>query len=395
MSALFIPPWAQRVDAIAPFRVMELLDKAKQLERTGRDIVHMEIGEPDFVTPQAIITAAERALKQGKTHYTPALGLPELREAIATHYQTRYGLNIHPQRVVITAGGSGALLLAAALLINPGQSLLMTDPGYPCNRHFLQLVGAESILVPVKAEDDYALTPALVKQYWQQNTCGMLLASPANPTGGILSQQQLKGLAELARERRAWMIVDEIYHGLCYGNAVPTALSCHDEAIVINSFSKYYGMTGWRLGWMVLPEALLPGVEKLAQNYFIAPPTLAQYAALAAFDAPAQAEMEERRQAFQARRDFLLPALRELGFRIDHPPQGAFYLYANAKAFTEDSYSFCLNMLEQTGVAITPGIDFGVQQAEQFVRFAYTTSLPRLQEGVERLAAFLQKNRHG
>lgn len=384
-------PWAQRVDSIAPFRVMELLGKAKQLERQGRDIIHMEIGEPDFITPKAIVAAAEQALQQGKTHYTPALGLPELRERIALHYVESYGVRISPRQVVITAGASGALLLAAALLVNPGQSLLMTDPGYPCNRHFLQLVGGESVMVPVEADNDYALTPALVKQYWQANSCGILLASPANPTGGILTSSQLSALSETVRYYQGWMIVDEIYHGLTYGDPITTALSCHADAIIINSFSKYYGMTGWRLGWMVVPEALIEGLEKLAQNYFIAPSTVAQYAALAAFSPAAQEEMEDRRRAFQARRDYLLPALRSLGFSINHCPQGAFYLYAGAERFTQESYPFCLELLEKAGVAVTPGIDFGRHRTQQSIRFAYTTSLPRLHEGVERIAGFLQK----
>lgn len=384
-------PWAQRVDSIAPFRVMELLGKAKQLERQGRDIIHMEIGEPDFITPKAIVAAAEQALQQGKTHYTPALGLPELRERIALHYVESYGVRISPKQVVITAGASGALLLAAALLVNPGQSLLMTDPGYPCNRHFLQLVGGESVMVPVEADNDYALTPALVKQYWQANSCGILLASPANPTGGILTSSQLSALSETVRYYQGWMIVDEIYHGLTYGDPITTALSCHADAIIINSFSKYYGMTGWRLGWMVVPEALIEGLEKLAQNYFIAPSTVAQYAALAAFSPAAQEEMEDRRRAFQARRDYLLPALRSLGFSINHCPQGAFYLYAGAERFTQESYPFCLELLEKAGVAVTPGIDFGHHRTQQSIRFAYTTSLPRLHEGVERIAGFLQK----
>lgn len=384
-------PWAQRVDSIAPFRVMELLGKAKQLERQGRDIIHMEIGEPDFITPKAIVAAAEQALQQGKTHYTPALGLPELRERIARHYVESYGVQVSPKQVVITAGASGALLLAAALLVNPGQSLLMTDPGYPCNRHFLQLVGGKSVMVPVEADNDYALTPALVKQYWQANSCGILLASPANPTGGILTSSQLSALSETVRYYQGWMIVDEIYHGLTYGDPITTALSCHADAIIINSFSKYYGMTGWRLGWMVVPEALIEGLEKLAQNYFIAPSTVAQYAALAAFSPAAQEEMEDRRRAFQARRDYLLPALRSLGFSINHCPQGAFYLYAGAERFTQESYPFCLELLEKAGVAVTPGIDFGHHRTQQSIRFAYTTSLPRLREGVERIAGFLQK----
>jgi len=383
-------PWAERVDRVSPFRVMEILAKAKQLEQQGRDIIHMEVGEPDFPTPAPIVAAANQALAEGKTHYTPALGLPELRAKIAAHYLATYGVCVKPEQVVVTAGASGALLLAAALLVNPGESLLMADPGYPCNRHFLQLVGGEAVMVPVDASNDYALTSELVEQYWQAQSCGVLLASPANPTGGILSAQQLSELAQAIRKRQGWMIVDEIYHGLNYGGRIHTALESCPDAIVINSFSKYFGMTGWRLGWMIVPEALVSGLEKLAQNYFISPPTVSQYAALAAFDAPAQQEMEARRLAFQQRRDFLLPALRDLGFSIPNCPEGAFYLYAGAERFTDDAYAFCQQLLDSHGVAVTPGIDFGTYKTQQSIRFAYTTSVERLEEGVERIAEFLK-----
>ncbi|MBL4608669.1 MAG: pyridoxal phosphate-dependent aminotransferase [Pseudomonadales bacterium] len=384
-------PWAERVDRVSPFRVMEILTKAKQLEQNGRDIIHMEVGEPDFPTPAPIVAAAKQALSEGKTHYTPALGLPELREKIAEHYFLTYSVSVSPKQVVVTAGASGALLLTAALLVNPGESVLMADPGYPCNRHFLQLVGGEAVMVPVDASNDYAVTPSLIEQYWQAKSCGVLLASPANPTGGILSLQHLSELEAVIRKHNGWMIVDEIYHGLTYGERIHTALESCPDAIVINSFSKYFGMTGWRLGWMITPQELVPSLEKLAQNYFISPPTVSQYAALAAFDAPAKQEMESRRLAFKKRRDFLLPALRELGFGIPNCPEGAFYLYADAQGFTSDAYAFCHQLLDSAGVAVTPGIDFGANNTQQTIRFAYTTSVERLQEGVERIAGFLRQ----
>lgn len=383
--------WAKRVDRVAPFRVMEILTRAKQLESEGADIIHMEVGEPDFPTPKPIAEAAERALAAGKTHYTSALGLPELREKIADYYFSTYGVRVKRDQVVVTTGASGALLLAAALLVNPGDNLLMADPGYPCNRHFLQLVGGEAMMVPVDANNGYGLTPELLAKHWTPTSCGVLLASPANPTGGILSKQVLNDLGDVVRARQGWMIVDEIYHGLTYGSSVHTVLESCPDAIVINSFSKYFGMTGWRLGWMIVPEALVPGIEKLAQNYFISPPTVSQYAALAAFNPLAQQEMEERRLAFKARRDFLLPALRGLGFDIPHCPQGAFYLYANAQRFTENGYAFCYQLLEEAGVAVTPGIDFGCHRTQQMIRFAYTTSIDRLQIGVDRIEKFLSR----
>jgi aspartate/methionine/tyrosine aminotransferase len=379
-------PFAKRVAEIEPFRVVEVLARARALEAQGRDIVHMEAGEPDFSTARPIIEAAKAALDRGQTFYTQAAGIPELREAIAGWYGRQYGVAVDPGRIMVTPGASGALLLLAALLLEPGRGLLMTDPGYPCNRHFLRLVEGHGQLVPVGPEQRYQLLPAAAEQHWCDSTAGVLVASPANPTGEILSRAELAGLYDVCRRRGGHLVVDEIYHGLSYdGVATPSVLEVTDQAFVINSFSKYFGMTGWRLGWLVAPAAAVPELEKLAQNLFISMSTPAQYGALAGFGDEAQAIFAARRDEFGRRRDFLLPALRRLGFAIPHTPAGALYLYAGVQQFTEDSESFCLNLLEQHGIAITPGADFGRYRAREHVRFAYTTGMERLEEGVRRM----------
>ena len=370
---------------IAPFHVMALLARAKELEAAGRSIIHMEIGEPDFPTAAPIIAAGQRALAEGRTRYTAAAGLPELRRAISEHYWIRYGVEVPARRILITPGASGALQLATALLVNPDDRVLLADPGYPCNRHFVRLADGEAVGLPVGPETGYQLTAKLVERYWDSRTAAVLLASPANPTGTVVAPDGLSAIIATAEARGGRAIVDEIYHGLSYGAAPQTALAYSERALVINSFSKYYGMTGWRLGWLVAPDDCVNDAEKLAQNLFLAASTPAQHAALAAFAPDARAIFEERRAQFQARRDFLLPALRELGFRIPVTPDGAFYLYADCSRFTDDSYSFALRLLEQTGVAITPGLDFGNHLPERHVRFAYTNAIRVLAEGVERL----------
>lgn len=380
-----IAPYARRLLDIEPFRVVEVLTRAKALAAQGRDIVHLEAGEPDFSTAQPIVDAAKAALERGLTAYTPATGIPELREAVAEWYRTQYGVTISPQRILITPGASGALLLIAALLLDPGRGLLMTDPGYPCNRHFLRLVEGEGQLVPVGPEDRYQLTAAKAEQHWRDNTSGILVASPANPTGSILTRTELAELSALCARKGGHLIVDEIYHGLSYDGALaPSVLEVDDRAFVINSFSKYFGMTGWRLGWLVAPEDAVPHLEKLAQNLFISMSTPAQYGALAGFGEAAQEIFSERRAEFGRRRNFLLGELRRLGFSIPHAPEGALYLYADVKDFTDDSERFCLDMLEQHGIAITPGTDFGRHRAREHVRFAYTTGMERLEEAVRR-----------
>jgi aspartate/methionine/tyrosine aminotransferase len=370
---------------IQPFHVMELLAQARALEKAGRSIIHMEIGEPDFPTAQPIIEAGVSALRSGLTHYTPALGLARLREAIAQFYQDRYGCDIAPERIVITTGASGALLLVCGVLINAGDRVLMADPGYPCNRHFVRLLDGQPVSIPVGAQTDYQLTSVLVRDWWDEGCTGVWLDTPSNPTGTLIPAPELHEMIEQCRARRGFMIVDEIYHGLVYEDKALTAAALADDIFVVNSFSKYFGMTGWRLGWLVAPEGFVGEIDNLAQNIFLAPPTPAQYAALAAFG-PATIEILEcRREIFKQRRDFLLPALRELGFDISVNPQGAFYLYVNCERFTDDSFSFAMRLLNDHGVAITPGIDFGSHRAENHVRFAYTNSLENLEQGVERL----------
>ena len=383
-------PGARRTADIAPFHVMALLARAHELEAAGRSIVHMEIGEPDFTSAAPIIAAGQCALADGRTGYTAAAGLPALRQAISQHYQDCYGVEVPARRILVTPGASGALQLATAAWINPGDRVLLADPGYPCNRHFVRLVEGEAVGIPVGPETGYQLTAELVERHWDARTVAVLLASPANPTGTVVPPAELAAIVAAVEARGGRLIMDEIYHGLVYGAPLQTALACSDRVFVVNSFSKYYGMTGWRLGWLVTPDDCVGAVEKLAQNLFLAASTPAQYAALAAFTPEAQAIFEERRREFQARRDFLLPALRELGFSIPVTPDGAFYLYADCSRFSEDSYGFALGLLEETGVAITPGIDFGQHRPERHVRFAYTRAIPRLAEGVERLRVALR-----
>jgi aspartate/methionine/tyrosine aminotransferase len=378
------------VNDIAPFRVMEILARAHELERQGRSIVHMEIGEPDFPTPQPICEAGMAALAKGELFYTAAQGLPALREAIAGFYRTRFGVGVPASRVVVTTGSSGALLLAIAALVNPGDRVLIADPGYPCNRHFVRLMEGEPVGVAVGADSNYQLTPELIAQHWDSRTVAALAASPSNPTGTLIPAAHLNAMAAIARAHGGTLIVDEIYHGLVYDSDVTTALALADDVFVINSFSKYFNMTGWRLGWMVVPERYGSEIDKLAQNIFLAPPTPAQYAALAAFKPETLAILEARRAEFKTRRDYLVPALRALGFDIPQTPQGAFYVYAGCSRLTQDSAAFARDLLEQAGVAITPGIDFGSNAAERHVRFAYTNSLDRLQEGVRRIGEFLR-----
>jgi aspartate/methionine/tyrosine aminotransferase len=384
---------AHRLDAIQPFYVMDILARARALERQGRSIIHMEIGEPDFPTSPRIVEAGVAALHAGHTHYTQAAGLPELRQAIAASYAL--DARPDPERVIVTPGASGALALIFAALLDPGDQVLLADPGYPCNRHFARLFDGEAVSIPVDASTDYQLTADLIRRYWSPRTVAVLLASPSNPTGTLVPEVELQHIVRTVAELGGVLIVDEIYHGLTYGVAARSALSYSPDVLVLNSFSKYYGMTGWRLGWLVAPTAYVPAIERLAQNIFLASSTLAQYAALAAFDPVVQAELEDRRQVFAERRDYLLPALRALGFDIPVVPQGAFYLYADCSRFTRDSQAFARELLEQKGVAITPGLDFGRHRAQQHVRFSYANTLDNLREGVRRIADYLRHTAGG
>jgi len=382
--------YSRRSQEIEPFHVMSLLARAQALEQAGHDVIHLEIGEPDFTTAAPIVRAGQAALAAGHTRYTAARGLPALRKAIAGFYQDRYQVQIDPERILVTPGGSGALLLASSLLVDPGKHWLLADPGYPCNRHFLRLVEGAAQLVPVGPETAYQLTPDLIARRWNADSVGALVASPANPTGTVLSAAQLAALSQSLKARGGHLVVDEIYHGLTYGMDAASVLQVDDDAFVLNSFSKYYGMTGWRLGWLVAPPQAVRELEKLAQNLYISASSIAQHAALACFEPESIAIFEQRRAAFRERRDYLLPALRALGFRIEVEPEGAFYLYADVSAFTEDAQAFCAHFLETEHVAFTPGLDFGHHRANAHVRLAYTKEVPRLEEAVRRIARGLE-----
>lgn len=379
---------AARLAEIAPFHVVELLTRARQLEAEGRDIIHMEVGEPDFPTPEPISRAACAAINAGRTLYTQALGLPELRQAISAFYQTRYGVHVPASRIAVTNGASGALNLAFACLADPGSEWLLTDPGYPCNRHILRAYEGQAVSLPVGPKSNFQPTPAQVDSRWAEQTAGLLLASPANPTGTLLTPAEISALADTCRRRGGHFLVDEIYHGLTYETDAPTACAAGDDIWVIQSFSKYFQMTGWRLGWMVIPEPYVRDVEKLAQNLVLCPSTPAQYGALAAFYPETLAILEARRAEFRRRRDFLAPALEQIGFRVTASPEGAFYLYCDSSALAEDSFTLAKDLLEKAGVAATPGLDFGSNAPEKHIRFAYTTDVERLAEAARRLADY-------
>ncbi|CAH1747251.1 Aspartate/tyrosine/aromatic aminotransferase [Thauera humireducens] len=380
-----------RLDEIQPFHVMELLRRARELEAQGRDIIHMEVGEPDFPTPQPIVEAATRFIAGGDVHYTPGLGLPALREAIARFYNDRFGADVSPERIIVTSGASGALMLALAATTDPGDEWLLPDPGYPSNRHLVRSFEGCARALPVDAASRYQPTPAQVDAAWSERVRGLMVATPSNPTGTLLSTAEIAALHDVTHARRGVLLVDEIYQGLTYGVESSTALAhpalnAADDLFIVNSFSKYFGMTGWRLGWLVAPSGIVRDIEKLAQHFFISPSTPAQHAALAAFRPETLEILEARRREFAARRDTLLPALRSLGFTVATEPQGAFYIYADVSKLAADSEALARRLIEEAGVAATPGLDFGHHLPRQHLRIAYTTRRERLLEAAERIA---------
>lgn len=386
-------PLAARLDEIEPFHVMELLKMAAALEQAGRSVIHMGIGEPDFPAARPVLDAAAKAIAGGTMRYTHAVGLLALREAIAAHYQLRFGVDVAAERIVITAGASGALLLACAALVGRDDEVLMPDPSYPCNRHFVTAFEGRPRLIPSGPAQRFQLSAAMVREHWSSSTRGVLLASPSNPTGTSIATNELRDIAALVRERGGFTVVDEIYQGLSYDSPPFSALSLGDDIIVINSFSKYFNMTGWRLGWLVVPPSMMAAVEKLAQNFFICASTLAQQAALACFTPESMAIFEQRKTEFKRRRDYLLPELQRLGFTIPVLPDGAFYIYADCSRFSEDADAFTRDVLQATGVVMTPGLDFGTQNVERFIRVSYATSMENLQEAVHRLESYLGQRR--
>ena len=406
---------AARMANIEPFEVMEIQTLAREAEAQGRDVVHLEIGEPDFTTPRPIVEAAKRALDSKPMFYTSAMGLAELRSAISRFYRDRYHVDVPASRIIVTAGSSAALLLAFGVLLDPDDEVLLSDPGYPCNRHIVRTLGGVPRLVPVGPETRYQLTAGPARHHWTDRARIAMVATPSNPTGTMLTPEEIAGMARLCRDRGGTLLVDEIYHGLVYddeigsppprgrqpddeigprsapGRQARSAVEAGEDVIVINSFSKHFQMTGWRLGWMVAPPHLVRDIEKLAQNLFISPSTLAQHAALACFEPETIAIVEERRAELDRRRRYLIPALEALGFGVPVVPQGAFYVYADCSRLTRDSFAFARELLTKAGVALTPGKDFGHHEPERHVRIAYTQPVARLEEAVARISEFLAK----
>lgn len=386
---------ADRLDHIEPFYVMECAKAAARIAASpecdpaqgGEPMIWLNIGEPDFSAAAAVQQAAAACLAEGRTQYTQATGLPELRESLSRWYAERFGLDIDPARIVITAGASAALQLICLALFQPGDDVLMPDPSYPCNRHFVAAAGARARLLPATAAQRFQPDAAAVEQAWGPGTRGVLLASPSNPTGTSITPQALRGIADSVQRRGGVTIVDEIYLGLSYDQRYgASALALGEHVVSVNSFSKYFAMTGWRLGWLVLPPALVAPVEKLAQNLYICPSTLAQRAALACFEPASMAEYERRRNAFRERRDYICEALPRLGLEIPVLPDGAFYVWADVSRHASSSWDFCFEMMRRAHVALTPGRDFGPHAAERFLRLSFASSMDELQQAVARLS---------
>lgn len=385
--------FSQRAQAIRPFLAMEFGKHAAALEAAGHRIIKLNIGEPDFGAPPAVLAELQRVVQHEALPYTGALGLDALREAIAGFYQSAHGVTVSPHRVVVTAGASAALLLVTAALVDPGDEVLVGDPSYPCNRQFLSGFGADVRLVPTDAAARFQLDLAAVQRHWSARTKGLMLATPSNPTGTSVPADELAAICDWARLHNAWRIVDEIYLNLsdadAQGRPAQTVLAADPEAIVINSFSKYFGMTGWRLGWAIVPDALVPVMERLAQNYYICASTPAQMAALACFTPASLAVCEARRQEFAARRALVLEGLAQAGLPVPVQPDGAFYVYIDVSRTGLDAMRFCQQALDEAHVALTPGHDFGHCSAATHVRLSYAASREDLQEGLLRLQRFV------
>jgi aspartate/methionine/tyrosine aminotransferase len=394
---------AQRAQRIEPFYVMEVAKAAAALARevahTSQPMIFLNIGEPDFTAPPLVQQAASRAIAQGKTQYTDATGLPALRERISDWYASRFGAQVAPNRIIITAGASAALQLACLALIEAGDEILMPDPSYPCNRHFVSAAEGRAVLIPTTADERFQLTREKVEAAWTPQTRGVLLASPSNPTGTSIAPEELQRIHEFVHSRGGITLIDEIYLGLSYEEhfghsalAMPGELG--QSVISVNSFSKYFNMTGWRLGWLVVPEALTPVIERIAQNLFICASTVAQHAALACFEPASLQEYERRRAEFKARRDYFIPELNRLGLRVPVMPDGAFYAYADctdaaARLGVSGSWNFAFELMQRAHLAVTPGRDFGHAAPEQFVRFSTASSMAHLREAVTRLESVL------
>ncbi len=381
---------AKRLDQIQPFYVMDILARVKQMEAAGEDIIHMEVGEPDFATDPAIMQAAVKALQDGESHYTAPAGLSALRQKLSHYYHNQLACSVDWQNIAVTPGASAAIQLVLSAILDPGDEIILTDPGYPCNRHVVRLLSAKDINVPLDENNGFVLTPEIIEPYITARTRAVMIASPSNPTGTVYSRQQIKLLADYCEQKGLHLVVDEIYQGLQYGSEIFSAAEISSRIWVINSFSKYFGMTGFRLGWLLVPDGLMPAIEKLIQNLFLAPVTIAQHAAIAALSAPVLIAHKKKVALFRQRRDYLMPQLQALGFNIAAPPDGAFYLYANCQKWSIPASQLAQDILQKAGVAVTPGKDFATKNAESAIRFAYTTDIERIKEGVARLKQFFE-----
>ena len=390
---------SQRAQHIEPFYVMEVGKAARavadQVAHTEAPMIFLNIGEPDFTAPPLVQEAAAKAIHDGLTHYTPATGLPELRERISAWYGSHFGVAVPASRIVVTAGASAALQLACLALVEAGDEVLMSDPSYPCNRHFVTAADGTAVLIPTTAAERFQLSADKVQAAWNPRTRGVLMASPSNPTGTSMAPDELRRIHEVVSRRGGITLIDEIYLGLSHDEAYGhTALALDDQLISINSFSKYFNMTGWRLGWMVVPDDLVPVIERLAQNLFICPSTIAQYAALACFEPASLAEFERRRAEFKARRDYFIPALNALGLSVPVMPDGAFYAWADCSAACEKlgvngSWELAFELMNRAHVAVTPGRDFGHAETSHFIRFSTANSMAQLHNAIDRLKVLL------
>jgi len=386
---------ASRVDRIEPFHVMEVAKRASALlsspmcdpAQGGRRMLFLNIGEPDRTACERVQAAAKAAIEQGQTAYTAATGLPALRQAISRWYAQRFKVDVDPRRVIITAGASAALQLAMLALVEPGDEVICPDPSYPCNRHFVTVAGGQTKLVRTSAAQRYALTAQQLRDHWGPSVRGTLLASPSNPTGTSIDPVELMNMVETGRSMGGWTVVDEIYLGLSYDPRYgQTALALGEDVISVNSFSKYFGLTGWRLGWLVVPPEAVPAMERLAQHLYICASTIAQRAALACFEPDSLREYEQRRGEFQRRRDFIVPSLREIGWPVPVEPDGAFYAWMDTGSKTPDSSALCLQLMHLAQVTLTPGRDFGPALAHNHVRLSFASSLHDLKEAIARMA---------
>ncbi len=376
---------SKRAQEIPPFLVMEVLEKARELERQGRHIIHLEVGEPDFPTPRCICEAAQEAMEKGETHYTHSLGILELREAICEHYREKYGVHVDPGQIIVTSGTSPALFMVFSTLLEVGEEIIMSDPHYSCYPNYANFLGAKPVFVNVYEEDGFQLRPQEIKKKMGPETRAILINSPSNPTGNLLSNERMEKISGLGLP----IISDEIYHGLVYGDKEHSILEFTDNAFVLNGFSKLYAMTGWRLGYVIAPPEFVRPLQKMQQNFFISASSISQWAGLAALT-KAQDDVERMKTTYDERRKYMIRRVRELGFGLTVEPSGAFYLLVNARHLTNSSYELAFEILEKAGVGVTPGIDFG-ENTEGYLRLSYANSLENIEEGLKRLEGFLNR----